>query len=281
MIYELNENEYYKVRPLIKGIQDMNICLNGIIDGNNQGKIWVDNLDEPKVAIVWAIGCTYFIIGDIENEGFNNSLDSYITNVIGPDCLNTYGGTHFVVTLHEDKWEDKLDNIFNHRNPYKQYEYCYIFNENMYKELTKVQDNLPYGYTVKRIEKDIISNDTENLIADDILDGFWSSVDKFLDKGIGFCILKDNKIISNCFSGYVSGNLCEIVIRTYEEENERKGFGTFVARTFIDYCISNRIIPHWSTTEDNIGSTSIAEKCGFEIYKKFITYCFPFMKKQK
>jgi RimJ/RimL family protein N-acetyltransferase len=242
MIYELNENEYYKVRPLIKGIQDMNICLNGIIDGNNQGKIWVDNLDEPKVAIVWAIGCTYFIIGDIENEGFNNSLDSYITNVIGPDCLNTYGGTHFVVTLHEDKWEDKLDNIFNHRNPYKQYEYCYIFNENMYKELTKVQDNLPYGYTVKRIEKDIISN---------------------------------------CFSGYVSGNLCEIVIRTYEEENERKGFGTFVARTFIDYCISNRIIPHWSTTEDNIGSTSIAEKCGFEIYKKFITYCFPFMKKQK
>lgn len=278
MIYELNENEYYKIRPLIKGRTEMNIPLNGIIGGSNQGKIWVDNLDKPKTAIVWAIGCTYFIIGDTENEDFNNSLDSYISDVIGPDCLTSYGGTHFIATLHEDEWKSKLDIIFKSRNSYEEYEYCFIFNEDKYKKLRNLQNNLPDGYTIKRIDKAMISNDTENLIVDDILDGFWSSAEKFLDKGIGFCVLKDQKVISNCFSGYVSENLHEIVIRTYGEENKRKGFGTLVARAFIDYCISNKIIPHWSTDEYNIGSKAIAEKCGFELYKKFKTYCFPFMK---
>jgi hypothetical protein len=278
MIYELNKNEYYKIKPLINGIPEINISLNGIIIGNNGGQVWVDNLDNPKTAIVFAIGCTYFIIGDAENEDFNNSLDSYISDVIGPDCLNTYGGTHFIVTPHEDEWKNKLDIIFKHRNPYKEYQYCYLFNEEKYKNLRNSQYNLPDGYTIKRIDEAMICNDKENLIVDDILDGFWSSVDKFWDKGFGFCILKDDKIISNCFSGYVNGNLHEIVIRTYGEENRRKGFATLVARTYIDYCISNKIIPHWSTDEYNIGSIITAEKCGFELHKKFRTYCFPFMK---
>ena len=56
------------------------------------------------------------------------------------------------------------------------------------------------------------------------MDDFWISVDEFLDKGIGFCVLKGNKIISNCFTGYVSGNIHEMVIRTYGEENKGKGF---------------------------------------------------------
>jgi hypothetical protein len=277
MIYELNENEYYKIKPLINGRVDMNVCLNAIVDGTNRGKIWVDNSDKPETAIVWAIGCIYFIIGDSDNEDFNNSLDSYITDVLGPDSLATCGGTHFGVTLYEDKWECKLDSIFKHRNPYIEYKYCYIFDEEKYKNLRNLQNRLPEGYTIKRIDKAMIDNDIENLIVDDILSDFWISVDEFLDKGIGFCVLKGNKIISNCFTGYVSGNVHEMVIRTYGEENKRKGFATFVSREFIDYCISNGTMPYWGTDEDNIGSQLTAEKCGFELYKKCKSYYFPFL----
>lgn len=55
--------------------------------------------------------------------------------------------------------------------------------------------------------KACINNDVENLIADDILGDLWISVDEFLDKSISFCVLKGNKIISNCFTGYVTGNV--------------------------------------------------------------------------
>jgi hypothetical protein len=277
MIYELNENEYYKIRPLINGRSDMNVSLNAIVDGTNRGKVWVDNLDKPETAIVWAIGCIYFIIGDSDNKDFNNSLDSYITDVLGPDSLATCGGTHFGVTLYENKWECKLDSIFKHRNPYIENKYCYIFNEEKYSNLRNLQNRLPEGYTIKSIDKAMIDNDVENLIADDILGDFWISVDEFLDKGIGFCVLKGNKIISNCFTGYVSGNIHEMVIRTYGEENRRKGFATFVSRAFIDHCTSNGIMPYWGTDEDNIGSQLTAEKCGFELYKKCKTYYFPFL----
>lgn len=277
MIYELNVNEYYKIKPLINGRLDMNVSLNAIVDGTNRGKIWVDNLEKPEIAIVWAIGCIYFIIGDSDNEDFNNSLDSYITDVLGPDSLATCGGTHFGVTLYEDKWECKLDSIFKQRNPHIEYKLCYIFNEEKYKNSKKIQNRLPEGYTIKRIDKAMINNDVKNLIVDDILGDFWISVDKFLNKGMGFCVLKDNEIISNCFTGYVSGNVHEMVIRTYGEDNKRKGFATFATRAFIDYCISNGIIPYWGTDEDNIGSQLTAEKCGFELYKKCKTYYFPFL----
>lgn len=280
MIYELNKSEYFKIRSLINGRADLNVSLNAIIDGTNRGKIWVDNLDRPETAIVWAIGCIYFIIGDSHKEGFNNSLDSYITDVIGPDSLATCGGTHFGVTVYEDKWECKLDNIFKHRNSYIEYKYCYIFNEEKYKNLRDLQNSLPEGYTIKRIDKEIIDNDEENLIVDDILGDFWISADEFLDKGIGFCVLKSNKIISNCFSGYVSRNIHEMVIRTYGEENKRKGFATLASRAFVDYCISNRITPYWGTDEHNVGSRLTAEKCGFELYKKYKTYYFPFLSQQ-
>ena len=280
MIYELKENEYYKIRSLIKGRIEMNVTLNAIVDGTNRGKIWVDNLDNPKTALVWAIGSIYFIIGDADNEDFNNSLDSYITEVLGPDSLATCGGTHFAVTLYEDKWECKLDNIFKHRNPDKEYKYCYIFNEEKYRDLRSLQNMLPEGYTIKRIDKAMIDKDVDNLIVDDILEDFWISANKFLDKGIGFCVLKGNKVISNCFTGYVSGNIHEMVIRTYGEENRRKGFATFASRAFIDYCISNGIMPYWTTSEDNIGSQQTAEKCGFELYKKCTTYYFPFLLQQ-
>lgn len=71
MIYELNENEYYKIRPLIKGRADLNVSINAIIDGTNRGKIWVDHLSDPETAIVWAIGSMYFIIGRSNNEAFD------------------------------------------------------------------------------------------------------------------------------------------------------------------------------------------------------------------
>jgi hypothetical protein len=278
MIYELNENEYYRITPLINGRSDINVALNAIIDGTNRGKIWVDNLDKPKTALLWAIGCIYFIIGDSDNEDFNNSLDSFITDVLGPDSLATCGGTHFGVTLYEDKWESKLDSILKHRNPFIENRYCYIFNDEKYKHLSNLKNSLPDGYTIKRIDKTIISNDVDNLIVDDILSDFWTSVGRFLDKGIGFCILKGNKVISNCFSGYVSGNVHEMVIRTYGEKNKRKGFATSASRVFIDYCISNGITPYWVTDEDNVGSQVTAERCGFELYKKCKTYYFPFFR---
>jgi hypothetical protein len=277
MIYELRENHYDKVRPLIKGKQDIHVHLLGVVDKNNRGKIYVDNIETPRTAIIWAIGCMYFIIGDNDNRDFNSSLNEYINKVLGPDSLSTCGGTHFAVTLHEDKWIETLEDAFmGRKHLHRGLEYVYTFNSFKYENLDEWKSSVTQGYTVQRITRDIIDNDTENLISSDILGDFWISVDKFLEKGIGFCVLKGNKIISSCFSGYVSDHFHDIVIRTYGEENRRKGFATIAARAFVDYCVCNDLIPHWRTDELNKGSIATADKCGFELYKKYRLYVFPF-----
>lgn len=46
MIYELQNIESYKrIKPLLKG--NDNVVFNGIIDGNNLGKVLIDDRESP------------------------------------------------------------------------------------------------------------------------------------------------------------------------------------------------------------------------------------------
>lgn len=51
MIVELPEDKYNNVKPLIQGRKDENVHLLGVIDRNNRGKIFVDNMDKPPTNV--------------------------------------------------------------------------------------------------------------------------------------------------------------------------------------------------------------------------------------
>ncbi|GIN86786.1 hypothetical protein J6TS2_31720 [Heyndrickxia sporothermodurans] len=104
---------------------------------------------------------------------------------------------------------------------------------------------------------------------------FWSSPDSFFNKGIGYCIVYDHKIVSVCFSGFVVGNVHCIDIETLES-NQGKKLAQKIAHSFIKDCLENDIIPYWNCMEVNKPSVAVAENIGFTIKFNYVGYYFPF-----
>ncbi|WP_010497321.1 hypothetical protein [Paenibacillus elgii] len=92
MIVELDVNEYSKITPLLSGEDKTNVALMSIVAGNNKGKIFVDNPEHPRTAIIWAIASIAFFVGDCRNSEFTAHLNSYMGRKIKTGFLGYHRG---------------------------------------------------------------------------------------------------------------------------------------------------------------------------------------------
>jgi hypothetical protein len=85
MIVEIPEHTYNVVQPLLMhyGLQDHPI-MQAIVQRFNRGKIYADQLEQPKTVLIWAFHELFFLIGDDTNEAFNRSLPDWIRENIAP-----------------------------------------------------------------------------------------------------------------------------------------------------------------------------------------------------
>ncbi len=103
----------------------------------------------------------------------------------------------------------------------------------------------------------------------------WNSVDEFLDRGFGFCLVHDGKVASLSVADCVSGTHCEVGIRTVPE-NRRRGFGTLTAAAAVEWALANGFDQvGWHCTEENLGSIGVAENVGFTLDRTYpVQLCF-------
>ena len=272
MMKELPLQKFYKMKDLIKEIEDHPV-INGVISGTNRGKIFVNNLENPTAALVWAINEMFYLIGDHQDASFLASLERYIVDVITPDALKI-GEDYFNLELYPSiEWEKVLQNIFHKINLQRGERVPFRFHKEQFDTIQKKV--APSGYTLKKIDKSIILQDSSNNIESEILK-FWKSQESFLTNGIGYCVLKDQDVIGTCISAFVSGNEYEIGINTYQTEHRGKGLATLMATSFIEECIAVGGTPHWTTESFRLDSIAIAEKMGFEKLEHYPVYYFPF-----
>lgn len=274
MVYKLDKKDYPKIRPLLGTSEQINdLALNAIINGTNRGTIYVDNLEQPKTALIDVIGINSIFIGNAKNESFINGLREFIDNQLKIDTYISCGGTYFITVIKDEAWEKVLENVISHRDYEPDYEQYYQLNINHFNTIKNRYKLLEKGYIIKKIDFEVIN---KYKIISDVLSEFWYSSEDFLKLGLGYCIIKDNRIISSCLSCSVHENHHEISVQTYYEEEMNKGFATLVCIAYLDDCIKNNIIPHWSSFETNIESISLAEKLGFEFKYKLKTFEFEF-----
>ena len=77
MIYELEKRDFYKCRDLAS--TGGNIEEKAIIDGQNPGRVFVDNILTPTTAMIWQGNLDGFIfIGDPKNNMFNGQVKQFI-----------------------------------------------------------------------------------------------------------------------------------------------------------------------------------------------------------
>lgn len=91
------------------------------------------------------------------------------------------------------------------------------------------------------------------------IEAFWSSTDIFLSKGMGYCIIHRQEIVSTCISGSVAANVHGIDIETIEA-HQGKNLAQTLAHHYVQECLKNIWIAYWDCMDMNKPSIAIVKK---------------------
>ncbi len=268
MIYELKREEFSNVLPLCVG-ENCNLEIISILQGNNYGWVFGDDRVNPKSAVIWSRAEGFYFIGDSKNHDFNEFLGQFVENNIKPRAVEL-GMKSFEYSFVEPEWEESLKRVFEYKDLNNDYQRVYKLYS--YEEDRINPYDLEEGFEIREVTKDIFEENLNNLefIENDILQ-YWGCKDKFFKSGKGYCVIKDNYIVSICTMSNLSDKEAQAHIETLPEFR-KKGFAKRMLIEYLNYCRENDLTPYWDCTDDNIGSYSTAESLGYELAFKYPIY---------
>jgi len=269
MMRELQKTDYEKVRPLFEELR-WNLVTSAVIEGTSPGRIYLDHVEDSKTAFM----CTvegYYLAGYDNNDEFNISLNRLIFERIFAGDTVRKDETDVAIGFHPDSWKEKMPIIFQGRVPLTTTRRHYVCTE---LKVDHWRDHVPKGFQVQRIDAKFLKTPSLD-IPEHVTDWMktnWGSISDFIERGFGFCMLHDKKVVSWSVADCVSGDACEIGIHTHEDYR-RQGLATLTAAAAVDHALSRDFQQvGWHCDEYNPGSIGVAEKVGFKLERKYIQY---------
>ncbi|TDQ39797.1 GNAT family N-acetyltransferase [Aureibacillus halotolerans] len=275
MIVKLPKEHYAKINTLLIEPQAKNEnVLNAVLNSMNRGSVYVDQIEEPRTAIVYAVGLVYYLLGDPENESFNSQLSDFISTQLKQESLDLCGGTWFCSILFNEQWKKTLETVIGRREYYVDYRICYELDAVRFRNsLEQPLHVLDEDLTIVEITKELIIG-VEDLREE--LTEYWSSAESFMQHGIGYAVLKNDKVISTCYSCCVNGDRHEIYIATFDQSVRNRGLATILGQQFIKECLKRGFSVFWQTDESNEPSKRVADKLGFDYTNRLMAFEFEF-----
>ncbi|TFG27051.1 GNAT family N-acetyltransferase, partial [Candidatus Thorarchaeota archaeon] len=211
MIYEWKHGDYNRVRDLFTNHQNARAIVLSALE-HNRGKLWVDNNIKPTTARL-LVGFMNFFAGDSSI----NAAREMIKQVKAMDTL--MAPTEDWNTLIRDVWKDRLEVHVRTR---------FSADSLNIKYLRSLRDGLEEKFKLERVDLDTIKHlDKRQNMHIPIF--FGSSTD-FIDRGIGFCIKHEGKVVSiaSTFTPFIDE--FEIQVMTNDDSRyRRKGLATVVS----------------------------------------------------
>jgi RimJ/RimL family protein N-acetyltransferase len=275
MILELSLNQFTKIKPLLKGLGlEKHPVINGVIDGNNRGSVFVDSIETPTAAFVWAKMEMFYLIGNSENETFNKELEPFIVETIKPATVAISDNDFNLEMYPFEGWAKVIKEHFR-VSLNKGQRVPFLFDPRRFSDYMGKPSEIASGYELKQIDEVVVGLDHDGIIGAEITK-FWDSLADFYQTGLGYCVMKDGIVVGTCISAFVSGCEYEIGINTYGVEHRGKGLASEMARAFIMTCLDRGGTPHWTTEHFRVDSIAIALKMGFVELPRYEVYYLPF-----
>lgn len=243
-----------------------------IIEGNNPGWLFVDDLNTPSAGLVWAKGIKgFYLIGDANNTEFLEELDIFTEQALQPR-LHDLGITWLEISG-DESWNPGIENAYRKRFLKSSQQWVYTLKPDKLepgKQFKAINDR-----RVKRIDRHLLINlsDGNKKFLHSKLTKFWHGLDAFINTGLGYVFLDGEEIVSLCIAGFVAGNVYAIDIET-KVTHRRKGYAELVSRAFIADCIDREIQPYWDCMAENTASARLAERLGFRKNRAYTLYSF-------
>jgi RimJ/RimL family protein N-acetyltransferase len=136
------------------------------------------------------------------------------------------------------------------------------------KHMQEIQKKLPEKFKITKLTKKTISKISTQ--AKTIIGLLFQSLDDFIERNFGFCILDGDKIASLALAASpIYDKHFEIHIET-DPKYQRMGLALIVCAKIIEYSLQNNLVPHWDA--DNEPSAKLAHKLGYINPEKYKAY---------
>lgn len=262
-----------KINNVTHVINEYSPSFSGIVNQECKGELWVDCLEEPRIAIAgsYAVG-GYSILGTYETTEEFIKLKEFLENEFF-DHLRESGQECFEFSIESEGMRGKIIDMFKDKTIDTEKEFSFRVNK-----IPNYKPAIPCEYKVKRVDSafwDLLTNgayENEDFLKIRLLES-WHSFKEFESKSIAYCTLFDDRIVAVMVGTASFNNVIAIDIET-EEVHRRKGIAYGMAVEFIADCLKNNYIPQWDCVESNPGSYNMAIKLGFEKVKENTVYWF-------
>jgi len=181
MLQELNSNEFDRVRPLFQGF-DYSLSIHATIEGNNPGRIFVDDVNHPRTALALTVE-GYLLAGDDGNLETNGALRRLFKERIFTGEVFVNGDWSMSLAVHPETWEEKLPELIPTHEVEKIERYHYLCRAVQFDW----RDNVPEEYTVRRVDRALL-DDAQVVFPDAMHEWMdfketWWTVENFFPKG--------------------------------------------------------------------------------------------------
>ena len=262
-----------KIKDVTNIVNEKSPSFSGIVNGECKGKLWVDNIEVPRIAIAesYAVGSFAFLGTYKTNEDFLN-LKDFLENELFHD-LKKNGYKCFEFSIESENIHKSILEVFKNKSIQAEKEFSFRVNE-----IPKNNLGIPKEYQLRKVDDTFWNMLTEEKFENEdflkvrLLES-WYSFEEFKNKSIAYCIILNNRIVAVMVGTACFKNVIAIDIET-EEKHRRKGLAYVMAVEFINHCLKNELIPQWDCVESNPNSYNMAIKLGFEKMNENTVYWF-------
>lgn len=251
MIYKADTNIREQLNFMFKNMSDTMIL--SYLQGH-MGTAWVNDPINPTAAQI-IVGVFVFYAGDSYAKG----TEELLTNLPKDN----------IVIVENEEWKNRIETVYK---GYVDKFQRYAFKKNPeYLDYNHVQSflgKLPEGYELKKIDKALAYEPSLQEVSEDFTSQFVS-IEDYINRGIGYCILHKAKIVCGASSYSVYNDGIEIEIDTHPE-HRRKGLATVAAAALILDCVEKGKYPSWDAA--NPVSVALAQKFGYVLEEPYDTY---------
>ena len=272
MFQELKSNEFERVRSLFQDF-DYSLSIKAAIEGNNPGRIYVDDVAHPRTAFALTVE-GYLLAGDNSNAQTNEALRRLLKEQIFTGKVYVNGDWSLSLAVHPDTWEAKLPALIPTYEVEKIERYHYLCRAVKFDWRKYV----PEGYTVRRVDRTLLE-DAQAFSLDavrewmDINETWWTE-ENYLVKGVSFVVMWEGKAVTWCTPDCVAGDRIDIGIFTHRD-HRRKGLATVAVAATVEHCLSHGFSAvGWHCNAINEGSWKTAEKVGFTRNREYAYYYY-------
>lgn len=266
---------YYKLKNYFQNIDFNSLFAQAVIDNVVHGKVYVDVVDDPKTFyVVHGYGMS-LLGGDHTNAEFNLSFKKYVLNnnkkrtsiewlqvfpAYWNEVVKEMFGDVLIKNGERDQTPDTVSVELNTRVNFK-------FNQKLFEQTRNQHKLVDQHIKIIKNTTDVYTTMTGSVIPK----AFWNSAEDFKQKGVGFGLYYNERLVSTAFSSFCAPGQLELGIETVEAF-KGKGFAELVCTALIEYCIARNLEPIWACRLENIGSYKLAQKLGFVPYKELPYY---------